>query len=242
MEHTVEILDDTVAVAARAAELIADAARADESTFEIALSGGSTPKLLYRMLSAEPWQDLVPWGRVLWFFGDERFVPSDDEQSNFRMARENLFDPAKVDPARIFRVRTELGQPVEVAADYDKQLTEHVPAGTDDVPQFDIVLLGMGADGHTASLFPGTEALNERTRFVAANHVEKLDAWRITITAPVILAARHVIMLVTGKEKAAFLKEILEGDEDENRLPSQILRQRTGPTTWLIDEAAASQL
>lgn len=242
MEHTVEILDDGAAVAARAAEIITEFARADNSTVELALSGGSTPKLLYRMLSAEPWFDMIPWDNMRWFFGDERFVPSDSDQSNFRMARENLFEAAKVDSAHVFRVRTEIGTPDGVAADYENQILGHVPATEDGVPQFDIVLLGMGADGHTASLFPHTAALKESERTVVANHVAKLDAWRITLTGQILLAARHVVVLITGSDKAAVLKEVLESDEDEDRLPIQILRQRTGETVWLLDEAAASKL
>jgi 6-phosphogluconolactonase len=238
----IEILDNGAAVAARAAEVFAECARSSDSGFEVALAGGSTPKLLYRMLAAEPWSDQLPWNNISWFFGDERFVSSDDEKSNFRMARENLFDLAKVDGSRIFRVRTELGDAGFVAADYERLVREHVPADAAGVPQFDLILLGMGADGHTASLFPGTAALSETKRIVCENFVDKLGSWRITLTIPVLMAARQIVITVTGAEKAEALAQVLEGDRDIERLPCQILRNRISETLWLVDKAAASNL
>lgn len=237
-----EILQEPSSVAARAAELMAEAMHQTDHVYNVALAGGSTPKLLYRMLAAEPWSDELPWDRIRWFFGDERFVPADHEDSNFRMARENLFTPAGIDDANVFRVRTELGDPTATAADYENLVQSNVPAGADGVPAFDLVLLGMGDDGHTASLFPQTAALDEKERLVVSNYVEKFSSWRITLTPPVLLAAREVILLVTGESKAPALAQVLEGEPNVPHYPSQLLRQRTAETTWLVDRAAAAQL
>lgn len=239
---SVEVLDNKEAVAARAAEIIADAARDSSGIFTVALAGGTTPKLTYSLIAAEPFFDIIPWERVRWFFGDERFVPADDDASNFRMAKETLFDAANVNPDFVFRMKTELGEPPATAEDYERTVRQVVPAGGDGVPVFDLVLLGMGADGHTASLFPHTSALAESEKIVAPNFVPAMDAWRITLTANVLLAARQVVMLVTGEEKAHALAEVLEGEENVNKYPSQLLRGRDNDTTVLADEAAAAQL
>lgn len=239
---SVEVLDNKEAVAARAAEIIADAARDSDGAFTVALAGGTTPKLTYSLIAAEPFFDIVPWDRVRWFFGDERFVPSDDDASNYRMAKESLFVAANVNPETVFRVKTELGEAPVVAEDYERTIREVVPAGTDGVPVFDLVLLGMGADGHTASLFPHTSALAEYEKIVAPNFVPAMDTWRITLTTNVLVAARQVVMLVTGEEKAHALAEVLEGEENVNTYPSQLLRGRDNETVILVDEAAAGHL
>ena len=240
----IQTLANPVAVAARAAELLASCVSEDATRISaIALAGGTTPKLLYRMLSAEPWTNTLPWPNLRWYFGDERFVPLDHEESNFRMARENLFVPAGVAPASIFPIPILPGDPQGSAAAYDRELVEILPKDeTTGVPVFDVVLLGMGDDGHTASLFPGTTALSITDRAVVENRVEKLDTWRITLTVPVLLAARRVIVMVTGSGKSEVLREVVKGALDESRLPSQVLHRRPEGTLWLVDADAAARL
>lgn len=242
MELTVEILDNKEAVAARAAEIIAESARDATGQFSVALAGGTTPKLLYSLLAAEPFAEMLPWPQMRWFFGDERFVPADHADSNYRMAKESLFDPAAVSDESVFRTKTELGEPSVVAEDYERQVVKTLGAANGAVPVFDLILLGMGADGHTASLFPHTSAMAEDQRYVAPNFVPAMDTWRITLTTPVLLAAKQVVMLVTGEEKAEALAQVLEGEENINTYPSQILRARQNETLFLIDEAAAKNL
>jgi 6-phosphogluconolactonase len=239
---TAEILDNKEAVAARAAEIIAESVRDSTGTFSVALAGGTTPRLLYSMLAAQPFVEMIPWKQMRWFFGDERFVPADHADSNYRMVKESLFEPATIPAETVFRVKTELGEPKQVAEDYEQQIVQTLAPADGAVPVFDLILLGMGADGHTASLFPHTSALAEDEKFVAPNFVPAMDTWRITLTAQVLLAAKHVVMLVTGEEKAEALAQVLEGDENINTYPSQLLRGRHDDTLFLIDEAAAKDL
>ncbi len=252
---TIEILKDKDAVASRAAELISAAAAApisDESAtsghsqtqFTIALAGGSTPKVLYQMLSSPPWTSRLPWDHILWFLGDERFVAPDHPDSNFRMIRETLFDPASVPSAQQFPMQTQLATAEATAEDYAAKLLDNLDSsgngGYPGVPAFDLVLLGMGDDGHTASLFPNTAALEEAKAPVLANYVEKMKAWRITITPPVLLAAGQRIVMVTGEEKAAALAQVLNGELNVSQYPAQLLRDTH--TTWLVDQSAAHLL
>lgn len=253
----IEILSDKNTVAHRAAELIAAAIMRNQSDksnqpypdFRIALAGGSTPRLLYQLLSRPPWKTSIPWNHVRWFLGDERFVPPDHPDSNYRMIRENLFAPAGVPETKQFPMRTELPTPQATAEDYAEILHDqlsHASAGSEnDPPLFDLALLGMGDDGHTASLFPHTSALDEQVNPAVANYVEKLKSWRITLTPPVLLSAAQKTILVTGEEKATALAEVLQGNLDIKRYPAQMLRDADGQsnnTTWLIDKAAAKLL
>lgn len=241
MDMKLELRENKEAVATRAAELLSEVMVEDGEKC-IALAGGTTPKLLYSLLAAEPFASNLPWERLRWFFGDERFVASDHEDSNFRMAKETLFGPAGVENDKIHRVRTELGDPELAAADYQQQLEAVVTKREQGVPVFDVILLGMGADGHTASLFPHTSALAETERFVAPNFVPLMDTWRVTLTPAILLAATTVFVLVTGGEKSAALAAVLEGPENVNTYPSQLLRRRTKATAWLVDKAAAAEL
>lgn len=233
---------DQAAIASRAAELLYETTKTEAENISIALAGGNTPKLLYRMLAAAPWIEMLPWQRINWYFGDERFVPASDPQSNFRMSKENLLDPAQIRLERIFRVKTELSDARQAAEDYENTIRLTVAMDENKVPVFDLILLGMGDDGHTASLFPQTAALSEDSLAVVENYVDKLSAWRITVTKPVLLAAKQVIVMVSGSEKASALAAVLEGAILEDTYPSQVLNRRTLPTTWIVDQSAASQL
>lgn len=238
----IQRLTDATQVARRAAEILDAELKSSQGEFNLALSGGSTPKTLYRMLSGEDKLLGKDIDRISWYFGDERFVPPDDEQSNYRMALENLFEPAGIAEGQVHRVLTELGDPAAAADDYNRKLQSNLPLNPAGVPVFNVVLLGIGADGHTASLFPHTSALLQSSRNTTENYVEKLDAWRITLTIPVLLAATTVIVMVAGKDKAEALKQVLEGPKNIAELPSQCLRRRSRATHWLVDEQASATL
>jgi 6-phosphogluconolactonase len=217
------------------------AARAEEAIdalgrFAVVLAGGSTPKATHEAL-ARDYSGRLDWGRVHVFFGDERTVPPDHEDSNYRMAHEALL--SRVPVGSVHRMRGEL-PPAEAAAAYEEELREFF--GPDGVPAFDLILLGLGEDGHTASLFPETSALDVTDRWVVANPVLKLEATRLTLTIPVINAARAVAFLVAGEGKAKALKEILEGDADPREYPAKFIRPEGGDLTWMVDRAAAGSL
>ncbi|MGH3145166.1 MAG: 6-phosphogluconolactonase [Rubrobacter sp.] len=216
--------------AARAAEAVEERGR-----FAAVLAGGSTPKAAYELL-ARDYAEAIDWGRVHVFFGDERSVPPDHEDSNYRMAREALLDHVRV--GSVHRMRGEVS-PDEAAELYENELRRFF--GTEGLPRFDLVLLGIGEDGHTASLFPWTSALEVADRLTAANPVPKLDTTRITLTVPVLSAARAVDFLVAGEGKAEALREILEGNEDPRRYPAKLVEPSEDPA-WLVDRAAASML
>jgi 6-phosphogluconolactonase len=216
--------------AARAAEAIEEHGR-----FAAVLAGGSTPKEMYAVLASD-YADGIDWGKIHIFFGDERPVPPDDDDSNYKMAREVLLDHVPV--GGVHRIRGEL-PPDEAAGAYEEELRTFFES--EEVPRFDLILLGVGGDGHTASLFPETSALEVHDRWVVANPVLKLDTTRITLTAPVINAARSVIFLVAGEEKAEALREILEGDADPRAYPATLIRPQGGPE-WMLDRSAASLL
>lgn len=246
-----EILADKEAVARRAAELFNEMANATVSKssstddpFCVALAGGTTPQLLYRLLVQSPWKEAIPWSRIYWFIGDERAVDLDHSDSNYRMIREAMFDPAGVSSDHQFPVeRAGVAPPEQVAGDYELDILQWVQRGGEkSTPQFDVVFLGMGTDGHTASLFPHTKALHPpESRAFMANYVDKLNAWRLTITPDVITTAHHVIVLVTGEDKAEALKLVLEGKESWHNYPAQIVRNLDS-AVWLVDEAAAARL
>jgi 6-phosphogluconolactonase len=215
--------------AARAFVESAAEAIAERGRFAVALAGGSTPKATYEVLARDHAED-VDWPNVHVFFGDERTVPPDHEDSNYRMAREALLDHVPV--GSVHRMRGEL-PPDEAAASYETNLGQFF--GGEAV--LDLVMLGIGGDGHTASLFPGTPALEVTDRLVVANPVPKLDTTRLTLTAPVLSAARAVSFLVAGEGKAEALREILEGDADPHRYPAKLVRPPGGPT-WFVDRDA----
>ncbi len=210
----------------------ADALLADnQHFFSLVLSGGSTPKTLYECLASEPYRSQLNWSKVEIYFGDERCVEPDHPDSNYRMAYEAMLSKLPIPECNIHRMRGEL-PPEQAAIEYGKMLKEKF---RDSGP--DLVLLGMGDDGHTASLFPGSAALKETHHRCVANHVEKLNAWRITMTYPFLNKANEVMMLIAGESKAKVLEEVLEGPP--GKYPIQGI-QPQGKLTWLLDAAAAS--
>jgi 6-phosphogluconolactonase len=229
--------------AAAAEEIIrtANEAVSQRGRFTIALSGGSTPKSLYNLLATNA-RTALPWDRMFFFWGDERHVPPTDPDSNYRMADEAMLSKIPVPAANVFRMKTENPDAEEVAQDYEHTLRKFFKTGPEEFPSLDLILLGMGPDGHTASLFPGTAALREKSRLVVANWVEKLNASRITLTLPVLNAALCVTFLVSGMDKATVLHEVLEGDGPGDQYPSRLVRPSKGKLIWLLDRAAASQL
>jgi 6-phosphogluconolactonase len=209
--------------------------------FTVALSGGSTPGSLYKLLASDNYRSRIDWTQVFFFFGDERFVLPDDPESNYRMARENLLERLDIPMENIFRWPTETGLPEEVAADYEQSLRDLFGAGAA-LPRFDLVLLGLGADGHTASLFPDSPALNDTTRLAVANPVDKLGLYRLTFTFPLINSAENIVFLVSGAEKAEVVKEILEGRPESFNYPAQGIAPAHGNLAWFLDKPASAQL
>jgi len=231
--------DDLDGLARGAADEIAKSAReaiAARGRFTIALSGGSTPKPAYRLLAQEPGID---WDRVHVFWGDERHVLPDHPDSNFGMAMDTLLSKVPISPDNIHRMRTEKPDAERVAEEYAWTLRSDFDLEGAELPRFDLVLMGLGADGHTASLFPGSEAVRERSRLVIAPWVRSLGVYRITLTAPVFNHAALALFLVSGEEKAEALKTVLEGDFQPDRFPAQIVRPEDGRLLWLVDRAAA---
>lgn len=210
--------------------------------FIVALAGGSTPKALYRLLSSEKYKDKVDWSSVFFFFGDERNVLPDDSESNFRMANENLFEPLEIYEQNIFRWETEFEDAAVIANDYETKIIDFFDLRENELPKFDLILLGMGDDGHTASLFPFTGALNETARIAVENKVEKLNTNRLTLTFPAINNAENVFFLVKGADKNETLKQVLEGDFEPLKFPSQNVQPTSGNLLWLVDSEAAELL
>jgi len=228
-----------------AAEFLRQAIAAvqSKSFFTVALSGGSTPKSLYALLANDAaLHAQVPWDKIHFFWGDERHVPPDHADSNYRMAHEALLAKVPVPTAHIHRIEAEHSDANHVATAYEQTLQEFFQVPTRQIPQFDLILLGMGPDGHTASLFPGTAALNEQTRLVVANWVEKFNAYRITFTLPLLNNAACIVFLVSGEEKADTLHLVLQEEQQPRRFPSQLVRPTHGRLLWLIDRAAARLL
>jgi 6-phosphogluconolactonase len=235
-DKEIKVIPNADALVVEAAERIADlASRAisRNGVFSLALSGGHTPEGLYRLLAGEDYRARIQWERVEIYFGDERCVPPDSDHSNYRMASEALLSRVPILPARVHRMRGEI-DPESAAKEYGELLKRRFDDGG-----LDLVLLGMGDDGHTASLFPGTAALAEQRHRCVANYVEKLKAWRITLTAPFINRADAVMILVSGAGKASRAQEVLEGPRDPERLPIQLIQPRTGQLLWLLDADAA---
>jgi 6-phosphogluconolactonase len=237
---------DAAALAHRAAQYfveMAGEAVAYQGRARIAISGGSTPKAAFQLLvdPTQPWQGRMPWDKLDLYWVDERCVPPDSAESNYRMTREALLDQAPLRPEQIHRMEGEL-EPEAAAARYESELRNGFRLEGAESPRFDLIALGMGDDGHTASLFPHTEAIQEMSRLVTANYVPQKDAWRITLTWPVINHADSVFFLIGGADKAQVLKEILTGPHDPERLPSQLIWPASGILTLILDQAAASLL
>lgn len=242
----IRILADANAIAQTAAVEFVDAAREAvclKDSFSVALAGGSTPKALYGLLlNNGPLRAMVPWSKIQFFFGDERHVPPDDAESNFRMASEAMLARAPVDSKQVHRIKGEIENPAEAAEEYERDLRMSFRLETGQLPRFDLVLLGMGPEGHTASLFPGTKALKEDRHLVVSNWVGKLYTDRITLTPPVLNNAARVVFMVHGGEKASALKAVLEGPYEPDQLPAQMIHPQQGKVLWLVDPAAAGML
>lgn len=204
----------------------------------VALSGGSTPKLLYQLLADpnEPFREQVPWSRIHFFWADERHVPPDHPESNYRMANEAMLAHVPVTRNNVHRVMSENPDASEAAEQYEETVAKFVPGSP---RRFDLILLGLGTDGHTASIFPGSEVVHETKRLVAAPWVEKLKSYRITMTLPLINNASLVVFLVSGAEKAEIVKKVLQGPK---RYPAQEVRPVEGELRWLLDREAANKL
>lgn len=230
---------EAVTVAAADA-LVAAAAQAiaARGRFLLVLSGGSTPKALFELLATPAYAPRLDWTRTHVFWGDERCVPPDDRSSNYRMAREALLDKVPISPEAIHRMRGE-DPPEQAAAAYQADLRQLFGAGA---PRFDVVLLGMGDNGHTASLFPHLTAVREASRWVVAEYVGEVKMWRLTMTPALLNAARQVTFLVVGADKAPMLKRVLEDPRDVDALPAQVVAPVDGVLTWMVDHAAAAAL
>jgi 6-phosphogluconolactonase len=237
---------DAESLARRAAqyfvEMAGEAVEA-QGRARIAISGGSTPKAAFQLLADpyQPWRNRMPWENLDLYWVDERAVAPDHADSNYRMTREALLDQVPLRPEQIHRIEGELS-PDLAAARYESELRNSFRLEGAESPRFDLIALGMGDDGHTASIFPHTEAINELNRLAVANHVPQKDTWRITLTWPVINHAKSVFFLIAGADKAAVLNEVLTGPRDPERLPSQLIWPASGILTLILDRAAAALL
>lgn len=241
----VHVLADAEDLARAAADLVAESIMAAvrlRGRAVIALSGGSTPNRMGELLAEPPFRDLLPWQRLHVFWGDERWIPLDDPESNAGTAIRTVLDMIAIPASQIHPFPTDLRSPPAAAAAYAETIAAVVGSDEGGLPRFDLVLLGMGDDGHTASLFPGTDALQERERLAVANPVPKLNTTRLTLTVPVLNAGRIVAFLVGGAGKAGTLAAVLDGPERPDELPAQLIRPIDGPLHWLVDRAAARDL
>jgi 6-phosphogluconolactonase len=223
-EHFVEVVNKAVKARERAS---------------VALSGGGTPRKLFELLAEPEWSEKIGWSKVHLFMGDERFVPPGDAQSNFRMANEALLKKVQIPAKNVHRFMTERGSAEEVAAEYERTIRDFFG---EDGPQFDLILLGLGTNAHTASLFPNCAALRERKRLVISEYIDEVKSERLTFTVPLINSGRTVSFLVSGGEKAEVVREVLIGPTDPEQKPAQLIRPTQGTLTWLLDEPAARLL
>jgi 6-phosphogluconolactonase len=238
----VRVFDNVAALMSAAAGEVERAARraaTERGRFAWALAGGSTPRDLYRLLAGEPCRSRLPWNAIHFFWGDERHVPPDHAESNFRMAREAMLDAVPVPPENVHRIPAEEPDAARAATEYEATLRSFFQVSAGEWPVFDLVLLGLGKEGHTASLFPGSPVIAERERLVAAPWVEAQKTVRITLTPPVLNHARRAMFLVAGGEKAEALHAVIEGAREPERYPAQIVE---GNVLWMVDRAAARLL
>jgi 6-phosphogluconolactonase len=246
MEREIRILADGGAIAKRAAQEFVQAGASavrEKKAFNVALAGGSTPKALYGLLVSDPALcSQVPWDKIHLFFGDERHVPPDHPDSNFRMATEAMISKSPLKPEQVSRIKGEYPDTEQAALEYEKALREYFKLKDGDYPRFDLVLAGMGNEGHALSLFPGTKALHADGRIVVRNWIGKLYSERITLTAAAASHSAEIIFMVTGADKAPALKAVLEGPFEPEQLPAQALQPKNGKLLWLVDAAAGSML
>ncbi|MCG6962776.1 MAG: 6-phosphogluconolactonase [Acidobacteria bacterium] len=243
-EPAIRIVADRASLASSAAETIrerAEAAIAARGRFALALSGGSTPLVLFERWAEDPLTG-PPWERTHLFWGDERSVPASDPESNFGNAQRAFIGRVPIQDANVHPIRIGDGEPADAARRYEVELRSFFGARPDVWPRFDLVLLGLGGDGHTASLFPGSTALGDREHLVASSWVERLQTHRVSLTLPVLNHARCVMFLVAGADKADILARVLEGQRAHDPLPAQVVRPKAGELIWLVDRAAAATL
>jgi 6-phosphogluconolactonase len=245
-QRDIRILADAAAIARRAADEFVKAAAeavAKRGVFNVAFAGGSTPKALYAMLADDPaYRTKIAWDKMRVFFGDERHVPPDNSESNFRMASETLFSKGLLKSEQIARIKGEYPDTEKAALEYEQVLRAYFQLKVGEYPGFDLVLLGMGDEGHTLSLFPGTKALHPGGRIVVRNWVGKFFTERITITAETANHANRVMFMITRADKAPALKAVLEGPYEPEQLPVQLIQPKSGNALWLIDRDAAKML
>jgi len=246
VEREIRILPDGAAIAKRAAKEFVQAAAAavrEKGAFDVSLAGGSTPKALYTLLATDPaMRAQVPWDKTHLFFGDERHVGPGHPDSNFRMATEAMISHLPLTKEQVVRIKGEYQDTEEAAREYEQALQSHFKLKSGEYPRFDLLFAGMGSEGHTLSLFPGTKALHADGRVVVRNWVGKLYTERVTLTAPAASNAAQIIFMVTGADKAPALKGVLEGPYEPEQLPAQLLQPKNGKLLWLVDAAAASML
>ncbi len=237
----IKVYADQQALSQAAARLFAVEARRaaeDHGRFTVLLSGGATPRAAYELLARQPLRDMVPWESVHLFWGDERYVPPDDPRNNARMARQAFIDHVPVPSTRIHPIPYR-SSPRRSATDYEETLRAFFQNGS---PRFDLVFLGLGTNGHTASIFPGSAAADEREHWVMEVYVAEEDSYRITLTPPAINRAKLVAFVVSGAEKASILRETLEGEREPARIPAQLIEPENGTLLWLVDRDAARLL
>jgi 6-phosphogluconolactonase len=246
MGREIRVVADAAALSRAAAEeltrVIHEAVEA-RGRATIALAGGSTPRALYEQVAQEPMRSRIPWARVHLFWGDERCVPPDQPESNFHMTHETLLARVPIPASNIHRIPVEHGDPDATAQAYERALREHFRLANGAWPAFDLILLGLGADGHTASLFPGTPAARETARLAVATRGGEPNVARVTLTLPVLNHARRVAWLISGAAKAPIVRRVLEGGAAEaDGLPAQSVQPLEGTAVWLLDRAAAGEL
>jgi len=246
VDREIRILTDGATIAKRAAQEFVQAAAAavrEKGSFDVALAGGSTPKALYSLLVNDPaLRSQIPWDKMHLFFGDERHVGPDHPDSNFRMATEAMISKSPLKPQQVTRIKGEYPDTKQAALEYEQALREYFKLKDGEYPRFDLLLAGMGNEGHTLSLFPGTKALHADGRIVVRNWIGKLYTERITLTAPAASNSAEIIFMVTGADKAPALKAVLEGPFEPEQLPAQLLQPQNGKLLWLVDAAAGTML
>lgn len=245
MTPEIEIFRDLDEMSRRAADRFVEAAEetvAGRRSFYAALSGGSTPRTTFSLLASTDFALRFPWSSTHFFQVDERTVPPDHRDSNFRMIREAILDRAPLPPENFHRMRAESLDLESAAHDYAHEIAEVMHPLGGKFPRFDLIQLGLGTNGHTASLFPGTEALNEEKRWVVPNYVAEIEMWRMTLTYPVLDAAREIIFLVDGEDKADVLRRVLYPESTEDRFPAQGIAPREGQLRWYLTKSAARLL
>ena len=247
MNRVIQVAENRKELSRLAAEefvRLAVKAVSENDRFTVSLAGGSTPVSLYSLLSRsdKPFRAQVSWDKTFFFWGDERHVPPDHPDSNYRMAYEALLSRVPIPAENIHRIKSEVSEASQAADEYEETLRKFFKLREGQFPRFSLVLLGLGQDAHTASIFPGSQVINETRRLVVAPWIEKLKSSRITLTPPVLNMAEVVIFLVSGSEKAQALRSVLEGAYQPEHLPAQLVRSKESMVMWLIDQEAASML